>query len=411
MLGWEFPPHFAGGAGIVCSELSHALNRKNTDVTFLMPSGPQDVYDDVSKTEPGQPQLKIRIANNEVNNTTVEIRKVQSIMKAYDSFSKYEQRLEEIKEKKEEEADVYGDDLEAEVYRFAEKASVIAKEEDFDVIHAHDWVTFPAAVKISKETGIPLVVHVHITEFDKSGNLHADPFIYDIEQTGMKEADRVITVSERVKKRCVTHYHIDSEKIRVVHNGATEMNDEIHEGTGFKKGRKMVLFAGRVTMQKGPEYFVEAAKKVSELEDDIVFVVAGDGDKLPMMKEMVQDYGLEDKFYFHGFYTRDEAEKLFSMADVFVMPSVSEPFGVVPYEAQMKKTPAVISKQSGISEVLDHALKVDFWDINKMAKQIITLLNYEEMHNEMKEEGYVESKTANWDEPAKKCLNVYNEVI
>lgn len=407
MLGWEFPPHFAGGAGIVCAELSKALNDKNVEVTFLMPSGPQNVYDKVNSEKQ---KLNILIANNLKKEYDVQIKTVDSLLQAYDSQSLYQQRYEELKEK-DQANELYGSNLKEEIFRFADKAAQIAKDLEFDVIHAHDWVTFPAAIKIKEVTQKPLAVHVHITEFDKSGNLHADPFIYRVEKEGMDKSDIVITVSNRVKNRCISHYYTDPNKIRVVHNAATPMNDELHEGNGLKKGRKMVLFAGRVTMQKGPEFLMRAAKKVCQIEDNVLFAVAGSGDMLPKMKAMAKEYDIEDQFYFHGFYTREEAEQLFSMADVFIMPSVSEPFGVVPFEAQMKKTPTIISKQSGISEVLQHSLKVDFWDINQMASKIISLLHYEELHQELQEKGYSESKQANWDGPASKCLNIYHEMM
>lgn len=407
MLGWEFPPHFAGGAGIVCAELSKALNDKNVEVTFLMPSGPQNIYDEVNSK---RNKLNILIANNLKKKYDVKIKTIDSLLMAYDSQSRYQQRYEELHEKSQT-TDLYGSNLKEEIFRFANKATQIAKDLDFDVIHAHDWVTFPAAIQIKEATGKPLAVHVHITEFDKSGNLHADPFIYKIEKEGMDKSDIVITVSHRVKNRCISHYYTNPNKIRVVHNAATPMNDELHQGNGLKQGRKMVLFAGRVTMQKGPEFFMEAAKKVCDIEDNVLFVVAGSGDMLPKMKHLAHEYQIQDKFYFHGFYTRQEAEQLFSMADVFVMPSVSEPFGVVPFEAQMKKTPTIISKQSGISEVLKHSLKVDFWDINQMASKIIGLLNYKELHKELQTKGYHESKEANWEGPASKCLNIYEEII
>jgi glycosyltransferase involved in cell wall biosynthesis len=174
---------------------------------------------------------------------------------------------------------------------------------------------------------------------------------------------------------------------------------------------KIVLFAGRVTLQKGPDYFIEAAKKVLEHRPNTKFVLAGTGDMLPRMIEKVASMGMAGSFIFTGFYTRDDAERLFSMADVYVMPSVSEPFGLIPYEAQMKKTPTVISKQTGISEVLQHTLKVDFWDTDSMANKILALLQYSSLHHELTERGYLESKSSVWTIPASKCLNIYNELI
>jgi glycosyltransferase involved in cell wall biosynthesis len=416
MLGWEFPPFFAGGAGIVCSALSEALIQKNVDITFVMPSGPEDVYSGLdSKMSTQHAKFKILIANNKYKNIKIQVKKINSLLHAYATQESYNQaysKLTELAGGKFSGGPVYGKNLKQEVYRFAEQVKLLAQEEEFDVIHAHDWVTFPAAVALKKMTGKPMVIHVHITEFDKSGGLHADSDIYQIEKEGMDNADKVITVSNKIKDTVATKYYINPAKISVVHNAATPMDETVvYDVPAIKNTDKVVLFAGRVTLQKGPDYFIDAAKMVLQKAPNTTFVVAGTGDMLNKMIEKVAFMGMADKFIFTGFYNREQAEKLFSAADVFVMPSVSEPFGVVPYEAQLKKTPTIISKQSGISEVLYHTLKVDFWDVNDIANKILALLSYAPLHEHITNNGYHEAKCAVWDVPAAKCLNIYQELV
>jgi glycogen synthase len=416
MLGWEFPPFFAGGAGIVCSALSEALVHKNVDVTFVMPSGPEDVYAGLDqKISTQHSKFKLLIANNKYKNVKLKVRKISSLLHAYSTQESYNQaysKLTTLAGGKYPGGPIYGKNLKQEVYRFAEQVKLLAEEEQFDVIHAHDWVTFPAAIELKKMTGKPMVIHVHITEFDKSGGLHADPDIYKIEKEGMDFADRIITVSNKIRDTIIQKYYVRPEKVRVVHNAATPMNESIqYDSSLIKTTDKIVLFAGRVTLQKGPDYFIDAARKVLDKAPNTTFVIAGTGDMLNKMIEKVAHLGMAQKFVFTGFYSREQAEKLFSMADVFVMPSVSEPFGVVPYEAQMKNTPTIISKQSGIAEVLNHTLKVDFWDIDQIANKILALLFYAPLHKTISDNGYTEAKNTMWDVPAAKCLNIYNELV
>lgn len=398
MLGWEFPPFFAGGAGIVSSELSKALNNRGVNITFVMPTGPES---EINKLNLNNSMLKIKIPKDI---KYFKVKKIKSLLGAYDTPLSYEDRFKRLKSR---EKKLYGSNLKEEVERFSYLVEQY-KDEDFDVIHAHDWVTFLAGARLKEITGKPLAIHVHITEFDKSGGTYADPYTYKVEKLGMEKADKIITVSHKIKERCIQSYGAESKKIVVVHNAATKMKD-----LDYKKSNdeKIVLFAGRVTMQKGPEYFVDAAKKVLEKESNVKFVIAGTGDMLDMLKNKVRHLGIEDKFNFTGFYTRDQAEEIFGSADVFVMPSISEPFGIVPFEAQIKKTPTIISKQSGISEMLNHVLKVDFWDINNMASKILALLHYKELHQDLSKSGYLEAKSCTWDKPADKCLKIYKELI
>ena len=405
MLGWELPPFFAGGVGIVCDELSKALNKKGVEITFVMPSGPKNLHVNHMK--------KVLVANNIYSDAKVKIKKIDSLLSAYQSAEdyalEYEHYLRELGDSSKK--PLYGRNMIEEVYRFAAKVALLVKNEDFDIIHAHDWTTFPAAIAAKNITGKPLVVHVHITEFDKTGGMHANPDIYRIEKEGMDNADLIIAISNWIKNRCVEKYFQDPAKIRVVYNAATSMNDSVYYDGGHLKAKdKIVLFAGRVTLQKGPDYFVEAAKLVLEKDPNVTFILAGTGDMLPQVIDKAARLGVAHKFIFTGFYNREDAEKLFSMADVFVMPSVSEPFGVVPYEAQIKRTPTIISKQSGISEVLNHCLKVDFWDVKALAAKILAVINYKSLNRTMAENGYWEAKTSTWDRAADECLDIYREL-
>lgn len=405
MLGWELPPFFAGGVGIVCNELAKALAEKGIEITFVMPSGPKGMK---------VPHIKkLLVANNLVADGKIKFYQVDSLLQAYQTSdqyaSEYNKLLSEVGDSGNK--PLYGKNMMEEVYRFASKVALIAQIEDFDVIHAHDWTTAPAGIAAKNVSGKPLIDHVHITEFDKTGGMHANPDVYRIEKEGMEQADIVVAVSEFIRQRCIHNYFVDPNKIRVVHNAATSMNESVfYDGGRLKEKDKIVLFAGRITLQKGPDYFIEAAKMVLEKDPHVTFVMAGSGDMLAPMIDKAASMGISHKFIFPGFYDRDEAEKLFSMADVFVMPSVSEPFGVVPFEAQIKKTPTIISRQSGISEVLNHCLKVDFWDVKDLAAKILALVRYPTLNKSMAENGYREAKNSNWDKPAQECINIYREL-
>jgi glycogen synthase len=315
----------------------------------------------------------------------------------------------------------YGGDLFAEVKRYADLATEIAKNVrgdksgEPDLIHAHDWMTFPAALAVQKATGKPLVVHVHSTEFDRSG-LHVDQRIYDIERRGMQAATRVIAVSHLTKTLCVNHYGIDPDKIEVVHNaiefagngGGKEFDAERYK---IHDDEKIVLFLGRITMQKGPEYFLAAAKKVLEVMDNVKFVMAGSGDMVRRTIEMAQQLGIGHKVLFTGFLRGSDVERVFKMADLYVMPSVSEPFGIAPLEAMSNDVPVIISKQSGVSEVLQHALKVDFWDVGEMANKIVAVLRHPPLSQALKQHGSFEVKKLSWTDAAKACVHVYEQAI
>ena len=306
----------------------------------------------------------------------------------------------------------YGGDLFAEVQRYAALATEIARGETFDVVHAHDWMTFPAALAVAGIKGVPLVVHVHSTEFDRSG-VHVDQRIYDIERRGMHAAMKVIAVSYLTKNLITHHYGIDPGKVEVVYN-AIEANGTPGfdpENYSIHKDEKIVLFLGRITMQKGPEYFLAAAKRVLDVMDNVKFVMAGSGDMIRRTIEMAASMGIGHKVLFTGFLRGADVEKVFKMADLYVMPSVSEPFGIAPLEAMSHDVPVIISKQSGVSEVLAHALKVDFWDINEMANKIVAVLRHPPLASTLRQHGNFEVKRLNWTDAAKACVSVYQQAI
>ena len=264
-----------------------------------------------------------------------------------------------------------------------------------------------AAKKVSKK---PLVLHIHNTVYDRYLG-EGGGFEKEIEQKGINAADKIISISYKIEKTLKEKYGVPQEKIAIVHNGGiTDSKKEFNQYNICHKKNKYVLYAGRVVLQKGPEYFVRAAQKVLEFEPNTKFILAGDGHQLDELKELAHNLGIYDSIYFHGFYNREDAKKFFMQADIFVMPSPSEPFGLVPLEAIAKGTPVIISKQSGISEVLHNCFKIDFWDIDEMANKIIALLRYEPLHNHMRELSYKELDNFHWSKPAQKILDVYKSV-
>jgi len=278
--------------------------------------------------------------------------------------------------------------------------------ERFDVIHAHDWLTYPAGMMLKAITGKPLVCHIHATEFDRSGE-HINQGVYDIERAGMHCADRVIAVSRLTKAIMHSKYGVDDFKIDVVYNGVAQDGIQPQRGAAIEQGDRIVLFLGRITMQKGPEYFIEAAKRVLEQEDRVKFVVAGSGDMAVRMIEHAAAIGIGHKVLFTGFLRGRDVDRVYQMADCYVMPSVSEPFGIAPLEAMRNDVPVIVSKQSGVAEVLTHALKVDFWDTDEMANKIVAVLRYPPLSQTLREHGRFELRSLNWDGAAEKCVKVY----
>jgi glycosyltransferase involved in cell wall biosynthesis len=293
---------------------------------------------------------------------------------------------------------------------YAAVAAQLAKNEDFDIIHAHDWMTYPAGIAIAAMSGKPLIVQVHSTEFDRSGE-HVNQMIYNIEREGMRAADKIIAVSYFTRNIIISRYGISGDKDKVVYNGVERNGNQTLTTSTINKDKKLVLFLGRITMQKGPEYFLQAAKKVLEVMDNVKFVMAGSGDMMQRTVEMAAELGIGSKVLFTGFLHGEDVQKIYKMADLYVMSSVSEPFGIAPLEALDNDVPVIISKQSGVSEVLKHALKVDFWDIQDMANKIIAVLKYPPLEITLRNHGNFEVRKLQWKDSASKCVRIYKETL
>lgn len=395
MFGWEFPPHNSGGLGTACFGLSRAMVRAGTDITFVLPK----------RTPVDSPYMRFLFASD----AAIRIRHVDALLYPYITHEKYSEELQLVPG-----GDVYGLSLMAEVARYARKARQIALSEDFDVIHAHDWLSVPAGLSAKQATGKPLVIHVHATEFDRTGGNGINQDVYNIEKRGAHGADHVIAVSHRTKEMLMRHYNVPEGKISVVHNGVLEEEFQ-PAGRALERlreaGNKIVLFVGRITLQKGPDYFIRAAKKVLELRPKTIFVVSGSGDMERQMMREAADLGLADKVLFTGFLRGDELKSIYASADLYVMPSVSEPFGITPLESLANGTPVLVSKQSGVSETLTHALKADFWDIDDMTDKIISVLDHPTLHENLRDNGRREASKLTWAEAARKCLEVYTRVF
>lgn len=433
MLGWEFPPFISGGLGTACYGLTKAMSAIGTDVLFVLPrpvSTPFSTHVRLVSPRPGStlalPTTEFRLDEFE----RVTFRAVNAALTdPYQTAADWEQhrRAEQARlagntpveaaagevfsPPKGATGAPYAGDLFNEVQRYAALASEISRQESFDVVHAHDWMTFPAGLAVAGIKCVPLVVHVHSTEFDRSG-LNIDQRIYDIERRGMHGAIRIIAVSYLTKNLITHHYGISEGKVEVVYNAIdANGNGFDEEKYSIHKDEKIVLFLGRITMQKGPEYFLAAAKKVLEVMDNVKFVMAGSGDMIRRTIEMAAAMGIGHKVLFTGFLRGADVEKVFRMADLYVMPSVSEPFGIAPLEAMSHDVPVIISKQSGVSEVLTHALKVDFWDINEMANKIIAVLRHPPLASTLRQHGNFEVRRMSWTDSARSCVQVYEQAV
>lgn len=402
MLGWEFPPVSSGGLGTACFGLTKGLTKKGVDVTFVMPKG-----------RSASSHVNLIIADNVVLDK-IKIKPVDSALVPYISSEAYKDMLKLRFVNKGSKENIYGRDLFEEVHRFAEKTKLIAKNEDFDLIHAHDWMTYKAGIKVKEDSGKPLVIHVHATEFDRTGD-NLNQHVYDIEREGMHNSDKIIAVSNFTKNKITQHYGIKEKKVAVVHN-AVEHDHRQRSGIKFDtlslgNREKTVLFLGRITLQKGPDYFLYAAKKVLEKTQGVKFIIVGSGDMEPYIIEKAAEFGMAKKVLFTGFLSGKDVDRAYQLADLYVMPSVSEPFGITPLEAIRNDVPVIISKQSGVSEVLQNCLKVDFWDIDEMANKIIAALNYHTLNRTLRENAFVELQKFDWENPAAKCIDVYNNVL
>jgi len=420
MFGWEFPPHISGGLGTACFGLTKGLaGIKGLEVQFVVPKAFGDEDQSTIKligannipvsskeiifNEPDEKIEYIQVKSEIIPYTSEnEFWKIKHLSKKYRTVKTDEKMRIEFR-------GTYGPGLIEEIKNYALVAEIIASNNSFDIIHAHDWLAYPAGIAAKKVSGKPLVIHVHATEFDRSGG-NANPTVYSIEREGMEASDKIIAVSNYTRQMVIEKYFIDPEKIITIYNAVEPLSKQkrLHN-KGVKD--KVVTFLGRITMQKGPEYFIEAAYLVLKKMNNVRFVMAGSGDKMDEMIARIAQLGMAEKFHFTGFLEGDDVTQLLMMTDVFVMPSVSEPFGIVPLEAIQADVPVIISNQSGVSEILKHAIKIDFWDTFAMADSIYGILNYPSMSEYLKKEGKKEVGEFKWKRAAKNVMKVYESLV
>ena len=422
MFGWEFPPHITGGLGTACFGLTKGLVKHGVEVIFVVPKAFGDeTKDGFRLVNASDVTLDFSKVNTQEYLEKIQFMEIGSNLVPYLDPEEFELMVTQEKltgttethsvfSKQYSFSGKYGPNLMQEVSRYALVASSIAENNTFDVIHAHDWLTYPAGIAAKKISGKPLVVHVHATEFDRSGENVNQP-VYDIERQGMTEADLVITVSNLTRQIVIEKYGIPAEKVITVHNAVEPVDRPEMDGVTKHVKEKVVTFLGRVTYQKGPDYFVEAAHKILKRDSNVRFVMAGSGDLLNRMIRRVAQLKIATKFHFTGFLAGPEVDTMFAMSDVYVMPSVSEPFGISPLEAMRSNVPVVISKQSGVAEVLQHALKVDFWDIDALADAIYGILHYEGLSKMFIRYGKNEVDNLIWENAALNILEVYNKAV
>ncbi len=428
MFGWEFPPMSSGGLGTACHGLTKGLSKKGISIIFVCPSLPYT--DEIDK-----PDFIKLISASDITNydyeikslTNLKIKKIDSNLHPYlnpveyQKYLRYQYQQYQKFFRKSLIPRIYGSNLFEEVYKYTMKAEKIAEQEEFDIIHCHDWMTFGAGIIAKRKKKKSLVLHVHSTEYDRTGGHNLNQYVHNMEKYGVHKADRIIAVSNFTKNKLVINYGVSSEKVTVIHNAIDISHEQspnqfhINENDSYnseiKKTDKIVLFLGRITLQKGPDNFIYAAKKVLEKEKNVKFVIAGSGDMEHSMIEKSVELGLANKVLFAGFLDQKDVKRAYKMADVYVMPSISEPFGISALEAMKNKTPVIISKQSGVSEVIHNCLKVNFWDIDELSNKIISVLRYKSLDETLEENAYSEVSKFSWEVPAEKCIRVYNQLI
>jgi len=424
MFGWEFPPHIAGGLGTACYGIVKGLAYNGVQTLFVMPSASGDEDQSAAKIINAS-DVPVESFDSTVDEFLDKVKfvRIGSNMIPYVDPEEFHEMVESERRLQSENltkcigtkfrfSGRYGSNLMEEVAHYAMVGGTIAMEhkDEFDIIHAHDWLTYLAGIAAKELTGKPLVVHVHATSFDRGTEDQIDSRVYDIEKRGMMAADKVIAVSDLTRNIVINKYGIDPEKVVTVHN-AVDFSGR--ENVKVERGvrDKVVTFLGRITFQKGPEYFIEAAAKVLKRTKGVRFVMAGSGDMMNRCIRHVAKLGISDRFHFTGFLRGAEVQKMFAMSDVYIMPSVSEPFGISPLEAMRSNVPAIISNQSGAAEVLKYAFKVDFWDVDAMADDIYALLKYPTLADFAAREGYEEVNRLKWNIATAKLKNIYESVV
>ena len=411
MFGWEFPPHILGGLGTASYGLTKGMSlQQDMEITFVIPKPHGDEDQSFLKII-GACNVPVVWKDNTWEHVNNRIGKIMHPDEyfwlrngiKYDFTRIYTNDLGCIGF-----SGRYPDNLIEEISNYEAVASVLAHQLEFDVIHSHDWLTYPAGVFVKRITGKPLVIHVHATDFDRSRG-KVNPTVYNIEKTGMDIADHIITVSNLTRKIVIEKYHQDPRKVTTVHNAVEPLE---HVESFVKKPRKdkVVTFLGRITMQKGPEYFVEAAHRVLQRTKNVRFVMAGSGDMMDAMIDLAAKRGIADRFHFPGFQRGSEVHEMLAQSDVYIMPSVSEPFGISPLEAMQVGTPSIISYQSGCAEILTHVIKTDYWDIDAMADAVYSIVTYPSMYKSLRELGLEEVNNIKWYDAGLKVRDIYNLV-
>ena len=380
MIGWEFPPSKTGGLGTHCYELVKSLGEKGIKVLLLVPKRSKGARKDLKNVEVIEVGSRISSPYNAVDPNKIKPH----------TFEKG-----------------YGWNLFEEVKRFNKKCVKIALGKKFDVIHCHDWMSIAAGVELKEKTGKPLVITIHSTEYDRTTNVYPMEYIVGREKWGMQKADVVITVSNSMKKQLIEKYGIDESKIQVIYNGI-----DVFKYHGItEKYSKIVLFLGRMTNQKGPYFFLQAAKKVLEKENDVLFIMVGRGEKMPDLINHAFHLGIMDNVIFTGFVSEEELLHAFSRASVYVMPSVAEPFGITALEAIASGTPLIVSKNAGVAETLYHCFKTDYWDTHEMANKIVSILRYRPLQESMRKNSFRELENLNWGKVADQTIGVYRRAL
>lgn len=425
MFGWEFPPHLSGGLGTACHGLATALKEQDVRLLFVVPKARGDEsipLISASDVMVAAEDAAVRTiheragTDSRVITVPVTIRPYATAATTQTMEHWHWQYTAETMRTIKSGGGVrysfsggYGPSLLEEVARYADVAGAIARQNNFDVIHAHDWLSFPAGVEAKNASGKPLIVHVHATEIDRAGENNIDRRVFDMEKQGMLAADLVIAVSQWTKDIIVRKYGIHPGKVHVVHNGV--MPVQVDHGPFIPKiSEHVVTFLGRVTYQKGPQYFIEAARKVLDYFPDAHFIMAGSGDLLPAMIDRAAQLKMSSRIHFTGFLRGKQIHQVWSVTDVYVMPSVSEPFGITPLEAVQAGVPVIVSNQSGVAEVMDHVIKVDFWDTRALANAIIGVFRHKGLSDTLRSNGRKEIEALTWKRAAGKIKQLYHEL-
>ena len=406
MFGWELAPIVYGGLGVVCRSITERLIQSNIQVTYVIPKLPVPI--DI-------PNLNLVNASEIVLDEKMFSKlSINSTLTPYINNESYTQFVNFLRKNHlgEQNSDVYGMNLFTEVERYSYRARDLVKSAEFDVIHCHDWMTFKAGVFAKQISGKPLVVHVHATEYDRSAG-NPNPAVLDYEKYGLENADKIIAVSNFTKDKIVEKYQIDPSKIRVVHN-AIEKNittSAVRPDMTKQNDEKMVLFLGRLTIAKGADYLLQAAQKVISIVPDAKFVFVGKGEMIKELIDMSIELGISENIVFTGWLNHEQVDQAYKQADLFVMPSITEPFGLTALEAMRNGTPVLLSRQSGVSEVVQNCLKVDFWDIDAMANKILSVLRYQPLQETLRENGNHDVNHLSWESQTNKIIDLYKEVI